>query len=311
METSLNRIEKCSAVPIPFGLDKPPTLPFRLTHDVAVDSLKGRLQPSNFLVWDRFVPKQSIEWFTDMDCALLHRFFSPEGTGQKEQDSKNLVHKIFICLRLIKPTRTPFAVVQFKIKPDRQPDVFSFTEAADPASLLLPESEVLNRFFPGDLVELRDLLPKFFAVDTAQGAQHIRRAIRYYEAGYEEMRDPVLQFTVWMMGIESLFSMGEKQYEPDNVRERIRAEVGSQDIYRGFAHRDLYHAEVLEVGNVVDDLFRLRDLFVHGRWVPDQWVERHMRRSISGPNINYADVLRESASFILRVGLLKALNRVA
>jgi hypothetical protein len=284
-------------------------LPFRLTDDVDIDSLKDRLQPHNFVVWDRFAPKEAIDWFTKMDCALLHRFYSSELIGQKEEESKDLLHKVFVCLRLVKPTRTPFAVVQFKIKPDKHPDVFSFTLAADPVSLILPESEVLNRFSPDDLVRLRGLLPKFFSVDKSPEAQHIRRAIRYYEGGYDEIRDPVLQFTVWMMGIESLFSVGEEQYEPDTVRQRIRAELGSEDIYKDFVHRDLYNAEKLEVKDIVDDLFHLRNLFMHGRWVPTAWIERRMRRSISGPGINYADVLRESASFILRAGLLSAINR--
>ncbi len=309
MEISLNQIEKCSAVPIPFGLDKPPALPFRLTDNVDVDSLEGRLQPDNFAVWDRFAPKEAIEWFTKMDVALLHRFYSSDLIGPKDEDSKDLLRKVFVCLRLVKPTRTPFAVVQFKKKSERHLDVLSFTYAADPVSLILPESEVLNHFSPDDLVRLRGLLPKFFKVDASPGAQHVRRAIRYYETGYEEIRDTVLQFTVWMMGIESLYSLGEEQYEPDKVRQRIRADLGSEDIYRDFADRDLYHAEKIEVKDIVDDLFHLRNLFIHGRWVPDEWIKRRVRMSISGPGINYADVLRESASFILRAGLLKALNR--
>jgi hypothetical protein len=308
LELSGTKIEKFTAVPLFFDFNARPNIPFQLTSDIVVDSLKGRLSTNNFMVWDKFVAERTIEFFTQMDSALVHRFYSSPGTGQKEEESKDRLHKIFVCLRMIRPTRTPFAVVQFKLKDDHQPDVFSFIEADDPVSLILPESEVLNHFNGNDLVKLRDLLPKFFAVDSATDTEYVRRAIRYYETGYSELHDPVLQFTVWMMGIESLFSGSENVHEPLAVQNRIKDAIGSEDIYRDFADRDLYHAETVLVSDIVKDLFTMRNHLVHGGWVPNEWINRKMRDSISGPAVNYADVLREAASFILRAGILKVVN---
>jgi hypothetical protein len=311
VELSGTKIEKYSAVPIYFGFNERPTLPFQLTSDVVVDSLKGKLRPSNFTVWDKFVPERTIEWFTEMDSALVHRFYSSSGSGAMEAESKDKLHKVFICLRMVRPTRTPFSVVQFQLKENRQPDVFSFIEADDPVSLAMPESEVLNHFAANDLSTLRNLLPKFFAVDADPSAERVRRAIRYYETGYSELRNAVLQFTVWMMGIESLFSTGSDTDESRSVQDRIKETIGSEDIYKDFSNRDLYHARPILVQEIVKDLFVMRNHLVHGQWVPDEWINHKVRNSISGPAVNYADALREAASFILRAGILRAVNEHA
>lgn len=311
MEGSLDKIEKFSAVPIFFEFGDKLSLPFQLAENVFVDTLKGRLQSNNFLVWDRFAPKHAIDWFTEMDRVIVHRFRSQHGTGQKEEDSKDLLHKVFICLRVVRPTRTPFGVVQFRLKENNEPDVLSFVEAEDPVSLLMPESEVLNHLTARDMMTLKAILPRFFTIDSSKDAQNVRRALKYYETGYAGLKDPVLQFIVWMMGIEALFSSVPQVSSPDIIKLHIVEALGSKDIYSDFADRDLYGAKPIVVKDIVDDLFKMRNMLMHGGWVPSEWINQTVRSSISGPAINYADMLREAAPFILRASLMNVLSKRA
>lgn len=306
-QSSSSAVQKFSAVPIAVEVGKEFKLPFSVTSDVAVESLEGRIKGGDFALWENYVSKDSLDVFVKMEHALVHRFVSSSGTGDKEQASKDLLHKVFVCLRLIRPTRAVFSVAQFRILDDKL-DVFSFMESKDPLTLVFPESEVLNQLSQKDLYRLRDLLPTFLSIERRKDTRRLQRAIRYFEGGYADVNDLALQLIVWMMGIEALFS--EDGYDFPAIKKQINETVGSKtDIYEEFTDRDLYGAEPVLVGDVLDDLFRLRNSFVHGGWAPTEWINRGMRSSIGGGSINYADVLREAASFILRRSILASVER--
>ena len=111
-----------------------------------------------------------------------------------------------------------------------------------------------------------------------------------------------------MMGIEALFSYGDEPCAADTIKKRIAEVVGlDTDIYAEFEQRDLYAAKAVRVGEVLDEMFELRNRFVHGAWVPKPWFDREIRMAISGGPLTIADVVREAASFILRVGIQKRL----
>jgi hypothetical protein len=59
--------------------------------------------------------------------GLVDNFFSSGHIGQEEKESQDLLHKIFACLRLLKPTRNGFSAIQLKWIERDQADVFSFT----------------------------------------------------------------------------------------------------------------------------------------------------------------------------------------
>ncbi len=63
--------------------------------------------------------------------------------GKEDEDSKELLYAAFACLRLVKPTRTPFSVVQYRIMPNQELDVFSFAPPDPPINL--QRSEVLKQ----------------------------------------------------------------------------------------------------------------------------------------------------------------------
>jgi hypothetical protein len=302
----MSLVEKCTIAPLyldPFS--DPPPVPFSVTGDVSFDAVKGILEPANFALWEGHVSKQVLKTLSKIDYALVHRFFSsPYLQGEPEESSKDLVHQLFVCLRIVKPTRTPFFVVQYQVVDGGQKkEVFSFIEPQDDLSLNLPESEVLNHLNITDLRTLRELADPFLKVQKA-GIGYFRRAIRYYETGYVSFREADLQLTVWMMGIEALFSYGEEPCAVNTIKKRIADVVGlDTDIYSEFEQRDLYVSKAVKVGEVLDDMFELRNRLVHGAWIPQSWFDRKVRMAISGGPLTIADVVREAASFILRTGI--------
>jgi hypothetical protein len=291
---------------VPLPLITAPTvqlpLPFNLTDSVIVESIEGWLQPSDFMLWKDMISKEIIEQLAGTEVALIHRFGSSGLVGLPEQESRDLLHRIFVGLRLVKPTSSPFRIIQLKKQQSGRFEVFSFS-APDISYLNLPESEILNEITIEDLVHLRSLVSPLFKVFD-NGPENICRAIRYYEGGYSDIQDSAIQLVVWMMGIESLFVSPSDIYSEENIFAGILKTVGTEtDIYSEFRDRDLYGATKMTIGSVLPDLFKLRNDFVHGAGVRQEWLEQRSRMAISGGSLSHADALREAASFILRTSI--------
>jgi hypothetical protein len=296
--------EKYTIAPLyvdPFGSHPP--VPFPVTEEVSFDSVEGVLEPKNFSLWEGHASPEALKALSKITYGLVHRFSSsPYFQGETEESSRELVHRLFVCLRVVKPTRTPFFYVQYQMI-DGKKDVFTFVAPEDSLSLNLPESEVLNHLNTEDLRTLKRLAPPFLKAQK-EGPAYLRRAIRYYESGYVSVREADLQLTVWMMGIEALFSYDDEPCDVKTIKARIADVVGlTTDIYTEFDQRDLYAAKPVRVGDVLDQMFELRNRFVHGAWVPKAWFDQNVRMAISGGSLTMADVVREAASFVLRSGI--------
>ncbi len=94
--------EKFSVTPFSFGgfgetkLD----LPFFL-GDKRIESVEGLLRAKDFSILKDVVSNDSVEFFERAKVALVHQFESGFGSGKKEEDSKHLLHKAFLCLRVV------------------------------------------------------------------------------------------------------------------------------------------------------------------------------------------------------------------
>jgi hypothetical protein len=151
------------------------------------------------------------------------------------------------------------------------------------------------------------LLPAFANV-VAEGPDNLHRAIRYYEAGYSEVREPRLQFLVWMMGVEAAYRPERSPIQDEEeLKSKIMAEAGVRDMYEDSAERDLYAVEPRLVGPLLEDMFALRNELVQGGGIPAEFLQREVRKTVSGRNLNHIDLLRECAAFVLRTRLLSQL----
>jgi hypothetical protein len=61
------------------------------------------------------------------------------------------------------------------------------------------------------------------------------------------------------------------------------------------------------VGEVVGDLYEMRNFIAHGDWLPDQFFADTRQRDFSGAVPKW-EVLTGAASFIIRISLLKILH---
>lgn len=297
--------QKSSVTPLP-GLDPQDLgLPFGF-DGLRIDSIEGLLQSQQFAVWKHYISDDSIDRLLRAKVGLIHDFESGYTTGKEEEDSKDLLLKAFMCLRVIKPTRTQFSLVHYRRTKTKEIDIISTTWPPI-APMILPESEVLNQINLEDLQQLKSLWPAFRAVRDS-GPGHLRRATRYYETGYVDQRDFDLQFITWVMGIEALYADGDEPCDPKVLKQRILQSIGADtDIYAQIEHRSLYAPKPLPVKEVIDNMFELRNRFVHGAWAPRAWLDTPMRKGISDRPLTLVDVLREAAGFILRAGIKKKL----
>jgi len=310
------RFEKATVVPLyytvwstPFLLPSPSVKPpLDILPGVTLENMEGIISIGNFDLWKEYVSFRDRKELASISICLVNRFESREHMGLLERGSQDLLHRIFVCLRIVKPTRSPFYAVQFKRGETGEIDVFSFAHP-DRKDLNVPGVEALNVINLDDIIVVRKIFAPFRKV-IDEGPDNLRRSIQLFEEGYADVYDPVLQLLVWVMGIEAAFAVGDQPVRRDDLLQNIDQRVGfDRDIYEDSGDRNFFELPSrLNVGDVITDLFNLRNHLVHGGWPDKDWGAKAGRRSISGEAVPYADVLRGAASFILRKSILSFLS---
>src|ERR1700720_315649 len=283
------------------------TQPIQAAPDLSFEGAKGLLNAELFDVWGDMVSKRERDDLARIRFALVHSFESTGHMGREEAASDDLTFRAFLCLQLIKPTKSNYQRIQVKFLNEKDLDVVSFGhEGVWPN---VPDAESINNVDLDDIIRLRILWPSFQDV-VLNGPENIRRAIRHFNVGYSELRDPIVQIVTWTMGIESLFANEDKQLSREELTTRIDQAVGlDTDIYKSSPMREYIGTQPFKVKDLFDDLQLLRNRFVHGQWIPPEWKTRVGRTGLSSEAVFYADVLREAASFILRRGIINYLQK--
>lgn len=285
-------------------------VPARINPDTTAESVRGLLRPQVFDLWRDYISKRDRDDLASMSIGLVHRFLSQEYLhGKLEEDSSDLAYKAFLLLRLVKPTRSRFSRVQLALK-EGQPDVFSFT-APGPTIPNTPNLETFNRINDNNLSQLSNLLPRFLKFATS-APWHLTRAVRFFEAGYSQISDPLLQFIAWTTAIESFFSEDKAPLSMEELADRIGGRIdGAADIHSD-VDVDLlaYPLKPVPIESLLPDIFEARNCVVHGVRIPPSFDERGSTSPATGEEVHYMDVLREGASFLLRKLLLTAIGEI-
>jgi hypothetical protein len=286
------------------------SVPARINLDTTAESVRGLLRPEVFDLWRDYISKRDRDDLASMRIGLVHRFLSQEYVHSKpEADSSDLAYKAFLLLRLIKPTRSRFSRIQLALK-EGQPDVFSFTQPG-PTIPNTPNLETFNRINDSNVSQLSNLLPRFLKfADSAPW--HLTRAARFFEAGYSQISDPLLQFTAWTTAIESFFSEDKAPLSKEELADKIRCRIdGATDIHSDVDVNLLaYPLKPVPLNSLLPDIFEARNCVVHGVRIPPSFDERGSTSPATGEMVHYVDVLREGASFLLRKLLLKAIGEI-
>lgn len=296
---------KATISPLPWAEQDIP-VPFVLAGSLSIEDISKSVTPDHFGLWREYISQREREDLANLRLALVHRFFSLEHMGKDEQGSSDLVHRVFVALRIVKPTRTRFSTIQYKTLENGGIDVFSISHAPL-TPINAPDAESLNRVSAQDLLVLKNILPSFLQV-AESGPAHLQRAIRYYETAYAQIQDPVIQFLTWAMGIEAVASGPESPKGRSLLLDRIYDLLdGRAWIYESSALNEFGDLPRFSVRDVLPDIFKLRSRLVHGGGWPD-WKSDTTRRTLSGERLGYAAILREAAAFVLRRLIIASLT---
>lgn len=278
----------------------------RITEDISIEFISGVFGSEKFELWKDYIAPHELNTFLSAQYALCHRFISTHEMGFAENESLRLLETAFICLRVVKPTRARFCALQTKDFDGEKFEIFSVTHPKN-TPVNIPDVETTNQISSADLQLFRRVIVPFFRVSD-KGPERLRRAIRYFEEGYSQTLDPIVQIILWSAGIESLVSKGDESFygsqSIDTVYELVPPDL---DIYGDTIQREFVDIPRFTVGELLPDLFTLRNRLVHGGWIPEPWKAGSGRPSLSQAEIPYADVLREAASFVLRKAILARL----
>jgi hypothetical protein len=283
--------------------------PIQVTKALTFENVEGLLNPDMFVVWKDWISQRERQNLGSVRFALVHRFFSTRDVGREEAESSDFAFKVFLCLRLVRPTKSNFDPIQIQFRGSENTEVEIFSLAHQHGVWPnVPDAESLNSITLKDIDGLKEIIVPFLNL-AEKGPENVRRAVRHFNAGYQDVRDPTIQIVIWCMGIESLFSSSTAGIPNKNLFGLIDQTVGfKRDIYEESPLKELIGNQRIEVGSVIRDLFELRNRFVHGEWIPADWNTKPTRRNLTGENLNYAEVLRETASFVLRKGILHHLR---
>jgi hypothetical protein len=166
--------------------------------------VKDWLTPENFDLWREYVSEKQRKQLSAAQFALVHRFHSSGHVGREEQESKDLLNRVAICLHIIRPTRNRSLVIQLRLLDDGAVDVFSFSHPPD-HSPNVPQSNLLNTIRIRDLLLLQSFISKYLELMARPDYEFIR-GIRYFMTAYSQVDDPVVQIMTWTAGIEALLA---------------------------------------------------------------------------------------------------------
>lgn len=136
-----------------------------------------------------------------------------------------------------------------------------------------------------------------------------RMAVDFHQAGHFQDRYWKARYLLWCSAVEAIFTSDHPEHRGSFVaKERIKWFLGTTtSIYDPGDIPNFVPQPDITVGDVVDDMYRVRNFIAHGDRIPDEYFGRTMRRGLNG-DLNVVAVLQEAVSFVIRKSLLRILQ---
>jgi hypothetical protein len=134
--------------------------------------------------------------------------------------------------------------------------------------------------------------------------------VDFHEAGHFQDWYWKARYSLWCSALEALFTSQAPEHRGSLVaEERITWFLGADtSIYdAGDIPGHIRPRPNITVGNVVEQLYVLRNCIAHGDRVPDDFYQRKVRHGVNG-KLSILQVLIEALSFIIRKSLLRILR---
>jgi len=292
----------------PFDLRQ---LPFDVVENVTIEDVSARFRDNTFAVWTEQLAADIAEHLEDVRYALVHRYEPKPAVRVAEheqtQASETLLRNLAACLRLIRPMRQHALLMRGTIREDGSFDVGGFDV---PALHLLevPEVQRLFKLRNEDTVALRTYAPEFLRAMRGQFWK-FRMSVQFHELGHFQSLDWKARFLLWCSAIESIYTSHSREHQGSLVAtSRIKWFLGENtSIYAPGDLPDLLDDPGITVGQVVTDLYEMRNFTAHGDRIPDPFFNTMLRHGFNG-GVQKREVLLEATSFIIRATLLRVLR---
>lgn len=294
----------------------PAILPFDLGNDVIIEDISGLLTEDEFEVYRLGIGTYAHARLEGLRYALVHRYPEYElddDTGALRAQnvmfdlSERKLRETAACLRLIRPIPQYLHLFRGRIGDDGR-----FTQVGMDTPLDYISNPLNQRNFgfrTKDAYALRRLVPLLQAA-MAGDYWKFRMALSMHEAGCFLHTDWKAKFFLWTTSVESIFTTLANQGSLVSS-ERIKFFLGADAVI--YPPGDLvfiYPDPKLTVGDVIGEIYCLRNHIAHGDRVPDYYFRQEGRPSAQygGDKISKCEMLFEAISFLIRASLIKILG---
>ncbi len=208
-------------------------------------------------------------------------------------------------LRLVRPMRQRALLVRGDLRDNGTIEVRHFEH---PIDFEVPELQKLFHLRNRDVELLRAVADEFLRAMRGEFWK-FRMAVEFHEAGHLQGLYWKARYLLWCSSLEAIFTSHNREHRGSLVaKERIKWFLGADaSIYEPGDIPSFAPQANIKIGDVLDNLYRLRNFIAHGDRIPDDFFQRTMRQGLSGP-LNVLVVLNEAVSFIARKSLLRIIQ---
>jgi hypothetical protein len=280
-------------------------LPFAVQRGLTIENVEHLLPQDAFDLWKAMLGESLSEKVGKVKHALVHRYEMGDDRSDFEESSTVFATS---CLRLIRPMRQGvLAFARGQIREDGGFDVTGFDLSERPNGVEVVEAHKLSTLRYEDALSLRLLIPEFIRAMKGEFWK-FRMAVQFHDLGYFQLHWKP-KFLLWTSALESIFTSHSREHQGSRVAvARINWFLGEKT--RIYPPRDWPSAVpdcTLTLGDVLNDLYELRNYVAHGDKVPDSFFNTFPRTGING-GISKVEVLCETASLVIRASLIKILR---
>ncbi|MBZ5681454.1 MAG: hypothetical protein LAO24_15245 [Acidobacteriia bacterium] len=286
-------------------------LPFEIIQGVRIEEVSSFLKADTFTFVEPRMGSDAARDLQQVQIALVHRYQSESGIYMNQEEeqirtSAQLVYNLAACLRLIRPMRQSALLMQGTVRDDGTFDVLKFDHPLEFHEV--PEVQKHFTLRNRDADELKRRAPEFLRAMNGPYWK-FRMAAQFHELGHFQPWQAKARYILWSCAIESIYTSHHQEHMGSLVaRERIKWFLGaSTSIYAPGDISTLLPQPAISVGEIVNDLYKVRNFIAHGDRIPDSFFSDARRHGFNG-RVPTFEVLLEAASFIVRSSLLKILR---
>jgi hypothetical protein len=286
-------------------------LPASILPGVTIENIKSHVPRDEFDHFQDYLSKRDIDALHDLNSSIVYRY-DPDTSGEEHQEAEAIVRNIAACLMLIRPTTKRMGFMRGQIRWDGTFKFESFDNPRDDVNV-----SMVQRLFAvrnGDLLRLQSVAEEFIRAMNGQFWK-FRIPLVLYESGHFAHHYWKGRYALWCSALDAIYTTQPefdkaKPYEHTGslvAKARIRWFLGEKtSIYAPGDIQTVDAEPSITIGEVLDDLYELRNAVVHGDRTPERFFKE--TRIAYGQSVNRADVLHEALSFIIRSSLLRILE---